>query len=101
MYVLHIEHPITTYETWKAAFDRFAEARAAAGVLDHRIARPADDDHWIVVDLRFAARQQAEDFLDFLRTAVWARPEASPGLAGQPEARILAEDETGSVALPA
>jgi hypothetical protein len=27
MATLRIEHPITDFETWKAAFDRFAEAR--------------------------------------------------------------------------
>lgn len=93
MQILHIEHPITSYEVWKSAFDRFAEARAAAGVLAHRVARPVDDDRYIVIDLSFAEREQAEQFLTFLRTMVWARPEASPGLDGEPVARILTLDE--------
>ncbi len=30
MATLHIEHPITDFETWNEAFDRFAEARRQA-----------------------------------------------------------------------
>ena len=32
MATLHIQHPISDIGTWKAAFDRFAEARAKSGV---------------------------------------------------------------------
>lgn len=32
MATLHIQHPISDTGTWKAAFDRFAEARAKSGV---------------------------------------------------------------------
>lgn len=94
MQILHIEHPITEYAVWKAAFDKFAEQRAAAGVLAHQVARPVDDDRWVVVDLFFAEREQAENFLTFLNTMVWARPEASPGLGGDPQTRILARAES-------
>jgi hypothetical protein len=37
MATLRIEHPISDFGTWKAAFDRFAEARAKS-----RGARPPD-----------------------------------------------------------
>ena len=30
---LHIEHAISDYPTWKAAFDRFADARTRGGAL--------------------------------------------------------------------
>jgi hypothetical protein len=94
MPILHIEHPITEFTVWKSAFDRFADARASAGVIEHRISRPVDDDAYIVVDLTFAKHEEAEKFLTFLQTMVWARPEASPGLRGEPQTRILTEEET-------
>jgi hypothetical protein len=31
---LHIEHPVTDFDTWRSAFDRFADKRSASGVVD-------------------------------------------------------------------
>jgi hypothetical protein len=89
MTILHIEHPITDLPTWQAAFDRFAEPRRQAGVTAARIQQPVDDDHYVVVDLDFPTRQQAERFRAFLETQVWASREASPALAGTPQTRLL------------
>lgn len=89
MRTLHIEHPITSYDAWKTAFDLFAERRTEAGVRAHRISRPVDDEHYVVVDLDFDTAEQATRFLSFLRERVWAVPEASPALAGEPLARVL------------
>ena len=89
MPTLHIEHPITDFDTWSSAFDRFADARANAGVRGHRVQRPIDDPNYVVVDLDFDTREQAEGFLGFLRANVWANRENSPALAGAPETMIL------------
>ncbi|WP_054052772.1 hypothetical protein [Alloactinosynnema sp. L-07] len=89
MVTLHIEHPITDLPTWRAAFDRFAGARAAAGVLAHRIQQPVDDPRYIVVDLDFPSAEQAERFRAFLEREVWSVPANSPALAGSPTARVL------------
>ena len=89
MPTLHIEHPITDFATWRAAFDRFAEQRRAAGVTDHRVWRPVDDQRYVVVDLDFATTDQATAFLGFLRTQVWASPQNAPALAGEPRTMIL------------
>ena len=89
MTTLHIEHPITDFGTWKAAFDRFAQARAQSGVRGHRILRPVDDGKYVVVELDFQTVGEAEKFLDFLRTRVWTSPDSAPGLAGVPQTRIL------------
>ena len=70
MATLHIEHPITDFGTWKAAFDRFAEAREKSGVRGHRILRPVDDAHYVVIDLDFQTASEAEKFLGFLQTAL-------------------------------
>lgn len=89
MTTLHIEHPVTDFPTWRAAFDRFGPARADAGVRRFRIQRPLDDDHRVLVELDFDEAAAATAFLAFLRDVVWAVPENSPALAGAPETRIL------------
>ncbi|HEX6521851.1 MAG TPA: hypothetical protein VF070_17875 [Streptosporangiaceae bacterium] len=89
MVTLHIEHPVTDFETWKAAFDRFAEVREKSGVRGHRIQQPVDDAHYVVIDLDFRTPGEAEKFLDFLQLKVWASSENAPALAGTPQAKIL------------
>lgn len=89
MPTLRIEHPITDFDVWRAAFDRFADARAAAGVGAHRIDRPVDDPAYVIVDLEFAGVEQAEAFRGFLQARVWSSTETAPALAGAPRTRIL------------
>ncbi len=89
MATLHIEHGIKDFETWKAAFDRFADKRAEAGVTAHRIHQPVDDARHIVLQLDFSTVDQARTFLSFLEQRVWSTPASSPGLAGSPTARLL------------
>ena len=89
MTTLHIEHPITDYATWRDAYGRFAERRREAGVRAERVQQPVDDAHYVVVDLDFRTRAQAERFLAFLETTVWASRESSPALAGTPRTRLL------------
>jgi len=89
MTTLHIEHAVTDLATWQAAFDRFGELRAAAGVTAQRVLRPTDDDHYVVVQLDFDERAQAAAFLQTLRTAIWLNPSAAPALHGEPRATLL------------
>lgn len=89
MSILHIEHPITDFETWVAAFDRFSDARRDAGVRSHRVLRPVDDPCYVVVDLEFETDDAAVAFLEFLQTVVWAVPDNAPALAGNPRAVAL------------
>lgn len=91
MATLHIEHAITDLPTWLGAFERFAEARAGAGVRRTRIWQPVDDDRYLYVQLDFDDVDAATAFLGFLRQVVWASPEASPGLDGAPVGRVLQE----------
>jgi hypothetical protein len=93
MATLRIEHPITDYDTWRRAFDSFAAARDRAGVQQHRILRPIDDQQYVTVDLDFATVPAAEQFLAFLRTSVWSDPGRAPALAGTPQTRILASTD--------
>ncbi len=89
MPTLHIEHAITDFGTWDSAFRRFADARRRAGVRAQRVQRPVGDPAYIVVDLDFRTRGEAEAFLRFLRSQVWGVPENSPALAGDPQAMVL------------
>jgi hypothetical protein len=94
MSTLHIEHPISDFTTWKAAFDRFAPVRLQSGVRGHRIQRPVSDPHYIVLDLDFDSPAKAAAFLEFLQTSVWSSPENSPALAGDPRTAILESVES-------
>lgn len=89
MPTLHIEHAITDFDTWSAAFDRFADARRNAGVTSHRVQRPVDDPNYVVIDLDFEATDRAEAFLGFLKANVWTTRDNSPALAGAPKTMIL------------
>lgn len=89
MNILHIEHPVTDFATWRAAFDRFAPARANAGVRSARIQRPLDDERYVLVELDFDDYDSAAGFLGFLESTVWSVPANSPALAGSPRTRIL------------
>jgi len=89
MPTLHIEHPITDFATWSSAFGRFAEARRQAGVRAQRVQCPAGDPRYVVVDLDFQTRRDAEAFLRFLQAQVWRIPQNAPALAGSPQAMIL------------
>jgi hypothetical protein len=86
---LHIEHAISDFTTWRAAFDRFAPARAEAGVRGQTIRRPTDDPNYVLVDLDFPDEASAERFLEFLQDRIWASGDNAPALVGTPKTRIL------------
>jgi len=89
MATLHIQHPITDFETWTTAFNRFGEVRRNAGVQAQRIQRPVDNEKYVVIDLDFETVDKAQTFLGFLRSTIWTNSANSPGLAGTPEALVL------------
>jgi len=91
MATLHIQHPITDFETWTSAFNRFREARRNAGVQAQRIQRPVDNERYVVIDLDFETVNKAQAFLGFLRNTIWTSAANSPGLVGTPEAWVLEE----------
>ncbi len=85
MYTLQIEHEIKDFGMWKAAFDRDPVNRAASGVTAHRISRPVDDPHYVVVELDFERRDQAEALLANLQAKVWNSSDRGPCPPGRPE----------------
>jgi hypothetical protein len=98
---LHIEHPITGYEQWRAAFDHAEHLRTEGGVIAQRVSQPIDDDRYIVVQLDFDDAEHAAAFLDILRTRIWADPARAPGLGGSPRTLVLQPAEQTTAALPA
>lgn len=92
MSTLHIEHPISDYATWKAAFDRAAPLRAEGHVRAYEIDQPVDDAAYVVVRLEFDDEPAARAFLAKLEE-LWKRREATPALRGIPRARILERRE--------
>ncbi|HYO34138.1 MAG TPA: hypothetical protein VES21_14960 [Nocardioidaceae bacterium] len=86
---LQIEHAVSDFDHWLAAFQRFSDARAEAGVKTYRVQRPVDDPNYVVIELDFEGVEAAQRFLGFLRTTVWASPENAPALVGAPRTRIL------------
>jgi hypothetical protein len=89
MATLRIEHPIHDYDIWQKAFDGFERARAKAGVRSFAIRQPVNDPKYLMLDLEFDTREQAESFAVFLHDRVWSSPASSPALAGRPQTSIL------------
>jgi hypothetical protein len=94
MITLHIEHPISDFVTWKAAFDRAAPMRAKANVRAYEIDQPVDGPAYTMVRLAFDDEAAARAFLGMLEE-LWRSPEAAPALRGVPRARILERFERG------
>jgi hypothetical protein len=89
MHILRIEHKISDFDTWKTAFERDPIGRRQSGVRRHRILRPVDDPHYVMLDLEFASASEAEAFRDALERDVWRSRQAAPALAGGPQTRIV------------
>ena len=88
MHVLHIEHSVSDFDNWKAAFDRFSGLRQQSGVRRHQVLRPTNDSNYVIIDLEFDSPSEAEAFLAALRRNVWSSREASPALIGDPQTRV-------------
>jgi len=86
MYVLRIEHPVPDFDAWKAAFDHDPVGRERSGVRRYRILRPVDDPNYVMVDLEFDSRREAEAMLAALRD-VWRRVEGT--IMMNPRARVV------------
>jgi hypothetical protein len=74
MPILHIEHRVGDFEAWKrSAFDADPIGRAKAGVRRYRITRRADDPNYVIVDLEFDTRAEAEAMRGAL-VKLWQSP---------------------------
>ncbi len=86
MPILHIEHPVPNFEGWKQAFDSDPAGRERSGVRRYQISRSMDDPNYVMIDLEFDTKAEAEALLAAMR-AVWGRVEGS--IMMNPQARIV------------
>ena len=91
MPTLHIEHPTQDFDTWKRAFDSDPAGRQRSGVRRYWISRAVDDPNYVMIDLEFETREQAEGLLHTMQ-AIWGRPDH--GLTRSQQARIVDVVET-------
>lgn len=84
MYVLHIEHSVPDYDTWRRqGFDSDPLGRRQMGVLRHRVGRHADNPNHVMIELEFATREASERMTAALRQ-MWVGAEAR-GLIHTPQ----------------
>lgn len=96
MYTLRIEHGISDFGTWKAAFDNDPARRQESGVVRYSIHQPVDDEHYVLIDLEFDQVDAARAMLAKLRH-VWESPQAAPALAGLPRTSIIDTVQTTTI----
>lgn len=74
MYILQIEHPVHSFEGWKRVFDSDPVGRKKMGVRRYRILRDASVPNFVVIELEFAEKHEAEALLAALGD-VWRKVE--------------------------
>lgn len=84
MHILRIEHPVPSYDAWKAAFDSDPIDREGSGVRCYRILRAIDDPNYVMIDLEFDSASEAEAAHAALRD-LWSRVD----VMHSPRARIV------------
>jgi hypothetical protein len=86
MPILHIEHEVGDFDTWKrTAFDADPIGRARSGVRRYRVSRSVDDPNYVMIELEFATTSEAEAMHTALQK-LWRNPLAQ---IGRPTARIM------------
>jgi hypothetical protein len=83
---LHIEHPTSDFDGWKRAFDSDPAGRKRSGVRRYQISRAVDDPNYVMIDLEFDTREQAEGLLRGMQ-GVWGRPDHT--ISQNQQARIV------------
>jgi hypothetical protein len=97
MKILHIEHPVRDFDSWKKTFDHDPAAREARGVRRYRVMRGVDDPNLVMIDLEFDNLGEAETMRTFLQQ-LWDGVALPAGLISDPRARILEAVESKEIA---
>jgi hypothetical protein len=92
--ILQIQHAVRDFDRWKQAFDSDPVGREQGGVRRYRILQAADDPNFVVIELEFDGKEEAEAFGDRLRE-LWSRAGDEVGLEG-PHARVFDSVESGT-----
>ncbi len=74
MKVLHIEHPVPNFESWKKAFAADPINRKASGVRKYKLYRSTSNLNYVAIDLEFDSLQNAESTLQKLQL-LWGQVE--------------------------
>jgi hypothetical protein len=91
MAILRIEHPVPDYEMWKRAFDSDPVGRVRSGVRRYQVLRPVDDPNYVMIDLEFDTKREAEGLLAAMQE-VWSR--SGHSVSASQNARIAESVET-------
>ena len=91
MPILRIQHPVPSYEGWKAAFDSDPVGRERSGVRRYQILRSLDDPNFVMIDLEFDTKGEADALLAAMRE-VWSRVQGS--IMSNPQAYIVEQVES-------
>ena len=86
MPTLRIEHTVPDFARWKQAFDSDPVGRERSGVRRYRILRSIDDPNYVMIDLEFDSKSEAEALLSAMRE-VWRGPGGKVMM--NPQARIV------------
>ena len=86
MPILRIEHPVADFDGWKKAFDSDPVNRRQSGVRRYRVLRAMDDPNYMMIDLEFDSKGEAESLLAAMRV-VWSRVAGT--VISNPQARIV------------
>ena len=84
MYVLRVEHAVSDFDRWKAAFDSDPVGRKESGVLRYRILRSVDEPNYVLIDLEFNTREEATKMHEALQ-GLWQRVDVMK----DPSARVV------------
>jgi hypothetical protein len=86
MPILRIEHAVPDFANWKQAFDSDPVGRERSGVRRYQILRSIDDPNFVMIDLEFDSKAQAEGLLAAMRE-IWRGPGSR--FMRDPQARIV------------
>lgn len=91
MPTLRIQHAVPNYDAWKQAFDRDPMDRKGGGVLRYAVHRSVADPNFVMIDLEFGSRAEAEAFHQKL-IAMWSGP--AKAVMRDPQAWIVEQAES-------
>jgi len=94
MPILHIQHSVPNFESWKRAFESDPMDRKGSGVRRYHVHRSVADPNFVMIDLEFDTLAEAERLLERLRL-LWAGPGGA--VMRNPEAWIVESVESRSV----
>jgi hypothetical protein len=86
MPIVRIEHSVPNFEKWKQVFDSDPADRKGSGVRRYQVLRAQDDPNYVMIDLEFDSRGEAEAFL-LTMERIWGGP--GKAVMQNPRARIV------------